>query len=181
MPNHNQPGFFATEAVPEEKKFHISTRFNSDYKWQTSPEIIGCLEVPSEPALLLDAKYIPRPVLSVSRDAFDYCLEIWEEWNLKDSFLQACEDAPKVTCCCGLLANDDATIQAMVPYLNKTWIREINQRLLRDNKGFKLDCYIWNWHNATGKAETNILLIRFYEYELGAAAAAAGREDTTFG
>ena len=31
--------------------------------------------------------------------------------------------------------------------------------------GFKIDCYVWNWHNATGKAETNILLIRFHEYD----------------
>jgi len=158
-------GFFETENVPQEKKFHISTRLNSDYKWKTSSNIIGCLEVPSEPELLLEAEYIKRPV-RLSQDAYDYCIEVWDEWNLKAEFLKACESVPKVTCCCGLIPNDDETIKDIVSHLNKGWIRSINQRLLRENKGFKLDLYIWNWHNATGKAETNILLIRFYEYDI---------------
>ena len=81
------------------------------------------------------------------------------------SFMKACADAPKVTCCCGYLLRDDDTIKEMVPALNEGWVRSINQRLLRENMGFKIDCYVWNWHNATGKAETNILLIRFHEYD----------------
>ena len=81
------------------------------------------------------------------------------------SFMKACADAPKVTCCCGYLLRDDDTIKEMVPALNEGWVRSINQRLLRENKGFKIDCFVWNWHNATGKAETNILLIRFHEHD----------------
>lgn len=27
---------------------------------------------------------------------------------------------------------------------------------------FKIDLFLWSWQNASGKAETNILLIRFF-------------------
>jgi hypothetical protein len=27
---------------------------------------------------------------------------------------------------------------------------------------FKIDFFLWNWQNASGKAETNIILVRFF-------------------
>jgi hypothetical protein len=37
---------------------------------------------------------------------------------------------------------------------------------------FKVDFFLWNWQNASGKAETNIILVRFFllaSYGLNAA------------
>lgn len=150
----------SSEDVPEHKNFHLSTRGNSEYKWRTSSNVIGCLEIPSEPDLLLAAEYRPRPVKD-HRDSFDKAMQVWLEWNLQDEFMEACEGLPKIMRCCGLLPNDDETIKSLVPDLNRGWIRVTNQRLQRETKGFRLDCFIWNWQNALGKAETNILLIRF--------------------
>jgi hypothetical protein len=148
---------------PADKKYAISTRLNSDYKWRTSADCLGCLEVPSEPDLLLDAEYTER-VVAGNEDAYEYCMEIWKAWNMRVEFIKACHNAPNVTGCCGLLRDDDATIRAIVPELNGGWVRHLNARLRRENMGFQIDCYIWNWHNAIGKAETNILLVRFFEY-----------------
>ena len=51
-----------------------------------NPDIIGCLEVVSEPQLLLEEEYIQKPV-GEFKEAFDHCIEVWEKWKLKDSFL----------------------------------------------------------------------------------------------
>ena len=50
-------------------------------------DIIGCLEVPSEPQLLLDEEYLQRPVTD-KEDAFERCLDVWEKLKLKDSFVK---------------------------------------------------------------------------------------------
>ena len=42
---------------------------------------------------------------------------------------------------------------------------------------FKVDAFLWNWQNASGKAETNIILIRFFlvaSYGLRAASRSGG-------
>jgi hypothetical protein len=66
-------------------------------------------------------------------------------------------------CCCGLIPDDDATIKDLIPVLNGGWIKNVNKRLSDGNAGFKLDVFLWQWHNVSGKSETNILLIRFFE------------------
>jgi len=97
------------------------------------------------------------------QEEFDKALQVWEEWNLRNQFIKAVEQIPKETCCCGLLNDDDSTIKALAPALNKGWIKHINKKLHAKQKGFKLDAFVWQWHNATGKSETNILLIRFFK------------------
>ena len=50
-------------------------------------------------------------------------------------------------------------------------------RLNRDS--FKIDIFLWNWQNASGKAETNIILVRFFvvaSYGLRAASKSGGFE-----
>ena len=42
---------------------------------------------------------------------------------------------------------------------------------------FKVDVFLWNWQNASGKAETNIILVRFFmvaSYGLRAASKSGG-------
>jgi hypothetical protein len=67
------------------------------------------------------------------------------------------------SCCCGLIPDDDATIKDLIPALNKGWIRKVNKQLAEGEKGFKLDVFLWQWSNVSGKSETNILLIRFFD------------------
>ena len=150
------------EEVPEGKKYMISTRENSEYKWQNDPHVIGALEVPSQPDLKVHDHYSSRCV-NGKEEAFDDAMEVWEDWKLKEEFVKACDNVPVATCCCGLIQNDDKTIKNLVPSLNNGWIKATNQKLAGENMGFKLDVFIWTWHNAVGKAETNILLIRFFK------------------
>ena len=150
---------FEQEEVPPGKKYMISTRNNSEYKWHAR-DVVGALEVSSEPELKLR---LPLTERVVKKELFERYLKVWKDWKLRDEFIQACENAPKETCCCGLVSDNDATIKKLVEALNDGWIKATNEKLVRHHKNFKLDAYNWNWHNATGKAETNILLIRFFE------------------
>lgn len=54
--------------------------------FSANPDIVGCLEVPSEPQLLLDEEYIQRPV--ADKESFERCLDVWEKLKLKDSFVK---------------------------------------------------------------------------------------------
>jgi hypothetical protein len=154
------PGF-EQEEVPDRKLFRgFSTRDNSDYKWQRARGIVGALEVYSQPYLNLQEALTPRHV-TAHTEVFQDALHKWEELKLRETFIEACDSLPRKKCCCGLLADDDATIKEFVPLLNENWIKLANKKLL--DAGFKVDCFLWNWQNASGKSETNILLIRFYE------------------
>jgi hypothetical protein len=151
------------EDCNKEGFFHLSTRQNSDHKWRTSPAIIGCLEVPSEPTLSFQANYVRRPVTLHATD-FGQALHVWHELKLRQEFMAACAGTASVhTCCFGLVSNDDATIRQLVPDLNRGWVRATNRRLQRLGHAFFIDCFVWNWQNALGKSETNILLIRFHK------------------
>jgi hypothetical protein len=151
-----------SEKVPKGKQYMISTRENSEYKWQNERGIIGALEVPSQPGLNLQEEYIQRTIEG-KKEAFAAALRVWEDWKLRDEFIRACENVPKETCCCGLVPDDDSTMKSMIPALNKGWMKAVNERLSKDGKDFHLDSFVWNWHNAVGKSETNVLMIRFYE------------------
>jgi hypothetical protein len=148
------------DVVPPNKRFLFSTRDNSDYKWQRARGVVGCLEVKSEPFLCTSALMRPRFVVG-KEQVFEHAMKCWEELNLRDSFIQACDLLPKETCCCGLMPDDDATIKEWAVQLNETWVKSTNKKLME--RGVKLECFHWNWQNASGKAETNIFLIRFYE------------------
>lgn len=153
---------FESENVPKNKKYMISTRGNSAYKWQTDPSIIGALEVPSEPRLNLHDEYTAWGVEG-KQDVFEEALHVWMERNLRDDFIRACENVPIETCCCGLLSDDDSTMKVLVPAVNNGWIKATNIKLAQSGHTFAIDTFIWTWHNATGKSETNILLVRFFQ------------------
>uniref|UniRef100_A0A7S2Y4E9 Uncharacterized protein n=1 Tax=Entomoneis paludosa TaxID=265537 RepID=A0A7S2Y4E9_9STRA len=150
------------EEVPSTKANMISTRDNSDYKWQQARGVIGALEVSSEPDLDLDGDLLPRYVDGMEQE-FDAALEIWNEEKLRKEFVKACKNVPMATFCCGMLPDQDEWIKNIHKSLTKGWVKATNQRFRTEQKDFFLDIYIWNWHNATGKSITNILLIRFYE------------------
>ncbi|GKY96365.1 hypothetical protein MPSEU_000596100 [Mayamaea pseudoterrestris] len=167
------------QKVPLDKHYHVSTRHNSQYKWQQHAHrnvvIVGALEVPSEPYLNIHAsQYFERRVeTEKSNDdqqhtdndqVFDHALENWKRLKLHQDFVSAAQSVPVETSCCGLVADDDATLRTLVPHLNETWIVTVNERLSRENAGFQLDVFLWNWSNVMGKSQTNILLIRFMRF-----------------
>jgi hypothetical protein len=84
------------EAVPASKKYMISTRENSEYKWQTDPTIVGALEIPSDPYFRLDGEYKSRPVHGKQQE-FDRALQVWESMDLRQEFQKAAEAGPKST------------------------------------------------------------------------------------
>ena len=155
----------STEILKEESKDVkkgglFNTRKNSDYKWQRARGVIGALEVKSDPRFQpkadLNKRKYPR-----REKAFTDALKLWDELKLRASFIEACEELPKEYCCCGLMISNDETVKESVKTLNGGWCPKVNERLLE--RGFKIDCFLWHWPNPSGKAETNILLIRFFE------------------
>lgn len=150
------------EEVPANKQNMISTRDNSEYKWQQARGVIGALEVPSVPVLEFDAEYTPRYVPR-KEVLFDAALEVWHEEKLKAEFIKACKNVPPASFCCGLLPDQDQWMKNIIKSLNKGFIKATNQRFRAERKDVYLDIFNWNWHNATGKSTTNILLIRFFE------------------
>jgi hypothetical protein len=138
----------------------ISDRDNCDFKWQRARGVVGALEVNCEPDFNYRDELIPR--YTPNREGvFDVALSNWNQLKLRDSFVQACNSLPVSTCCCGFLNDSDGTIRDFVLLLNEGWVKSANKQLL--GSGVKIDIFLWNWQNASGKAETNILLIRFYE------------------
>ena len=84
------------ETVPANKRYMISTRENSEFKWQNDPTLLGALEVPSDPYFRLDGEYSSRPVAG-KEGPFDKALEVWEQMNLRQEFQKAAETGPKST------------------------------------------------------------------------------------
>jgi hypothetical protein len=151
---------FETEDVPSEKMFRSSTRENSDYKWK-STGVIGAFEVFSQPELNLSEPL--KPMLSKMQytEKWEEAQQLWESLNLRKSFVQAAEDIPVETCCCGMITDQNETLKSMIPQLNETWVKSVNKRL--EKKEFYADVYLWSWNNISGQGTTNILLIRIHE------------------
>jgi hypothetical protein len=84
------------EPVPANKRYMISTRENSEYKWQNDDSLLGALEVPSDPYFRLDGEYNERPVVG-KEGSFGKALEVWEQMNLRKEFQKAAENGPKST------------------------------------------------------------------------------------
>eukprot|EP00527_Entomoneis_sp_CCMP2396_P000947 CAMPEP_0198141634 /NCGR_PEP_ID=MMETSP1443-20131203/4612_1 /TAXON_ID=186043 /ORGANISM="Entomoneis sp., Strain CCMP2396" /LENGTH=185 /DNA_ID=CAMNT_0043804441 /DNA_START=322 /DNA_END=879 /DNA_ORIENTATION=- len=150
------------EEVPPGKQNMISTRENSDYKWQQTRGVIGALEIPSVPDLVLEGEYTPRYV-DRKEPVFEEALDLWHARKLRAEFLKACNNVPLASFCCGMLPDQDQWIKNIVKSLNKGWIKAINQKLKSERRDVYLDVYLWSWHNATGKSTTSILLVRFFE------------------
>ena len=62
---------------------------------------------------------------------------------------------------CFSLRDDVKMTCDLVPYLNEHWDPTVNNKFRK--KGLFVDAFLWSWSNISGKATTDILLIRFYE------------------
>jgi hypothetical protein len=151
---------FESEDVPDDKMFRVSTRANSDYKWQTEG-VVGAFEVSSQPGLDLTAPFSTMLGKGSCEAKWREAQKIWKSMNLRDSFVEAAQGIPVETCCCGLITDDKATMEEMVPRLNETWAKSVNEKL--EEKGFFLDIHLWTWSNISGQSTTDILLIRVHE------------------
>lgn len=159
MPKHGE-GVFERADVPDDKDLRASTRDNSEYKWKAKG-CVGALEVRSEPDMDLHAKMKEHNKSVITEEAFREALAAFDELGLRKSFIEAAEGVPVVTCCFGIIQDDHKTIKRIVPALNDTWVKEANSKL--EEKGFKLDCYIWSWSNISGASESTVLMIRFFQ------------------
>ena len=142
---------------------HIfATKENSAMKWQRARCVVGALEVHSEPFLRFREDLIPHAVKGQDV-AFQEALQAWEDLKLRNDFIKACEKLPAEECCCGFMNDHDATKRRFVKLLNEEWCKQVNKKLLKNNRGVKVDVFLWHWQNASGKSETNIIMIRFFE------------------
>jgi hypothetical protein len=153
-------GKFETEDVPANKDFHASTRDNSKNKW-CNGSVVGCFEVASEPDLDYKEELVPMSGEPEDREAFLRAQQAWDSLKLGDTFVSACDCAPKEYGCCGLVPDLEETKKSLVTYLNKTWVKHANEQLESSNN--KVDVFLWVWHNISGKSETRIILIRFHD------------------
>jgi hypothetical protein len=141
------------------RDLRFSTKENSEFKWKKDKTVVGALEVRCEPVLDFRAKLKEKKVLRMD-DAFRECLKLWKEFDLNKSFVEACESIPPTTTCCGLTTSQEDTIKKLVPLLNKGWAKSVNEKI--QDKGYKINCFVWSWTHPLGKAETVILLVRFH-------------------
>lgn len=110
----------------------FSSRHNSYYKWhQGYTNMLGALEIPSEPNLAVRLEHRRRP-LQGKESAFMECMAIWDRLQLQTTLIQACESRPVETCCCGTFTDHDQTIRKLVPYLNTGWVEKTNERLKKE-------------------------------------------------
>ena len=147
----------------KEKDAIFANRTNSDFKWQRSKAVVGALEVKSEPEFRPRADMVPRYKENMV-ETFQEALQAWEDLKLKQSFVRTCEAFEAEACCCGMIHDVDASVKEYVKLLNDKWVKEANRKL--QPRGVKIDIFLWNWQNASGKAETNIMLIRFFQLSI---------------
>lgn len=153
-------GKFETEDVPANKNFRVSTRENSKQKW-CNGSVVGSFQVASEPDLDYKEELVPLSGEAEDREAFLRAQQAWVTLKLRDTFLSACDSAPKEYCCCGLVPDLAETKKSLVECLNKTWVKHANEQLEYSN--IKVDAFLWIWHNLSGESETQIILIRFHD------------------
>ena len=144
--------------VKRGRNLRFSTRENSAFKWKENKSVVGALEVKSEPILDIKADMKKKKVLTME-DEFKQALKLWNDKNLREEFIKACEAIPPVLGCCGLATDYDETIIEIVKTLNKGWLVKVNKEIAE--QGYKIDAFEWSWTNPSGKAKTVILLIRF--------------------
>eukprot|EP00934_Nitzschia_sp_Nitz4_P005402 Nitzschia sp. Nitz4//scaffold28_size193895//93482//94234//NITZ4_001657-RA/size193895-processed-gene-0.265-mRNA-1//-1//CDS//3329545958//5392//frame0 len=153
----------ASTAESEASHSHLFERKdNVGYKWQRARDVVGALEVVSEPEVRVREPMQKHEVHGRERTFHD-ALKAWETLKLREDFIKACDKLPAQMCCCGFMRDQDATKRDYVQRLNEGWVKHVNKELMKEGKGIKLDVFLWNWQNASGKAETNIVLIRFFE------------------
>ncbi|KAG7357807.1 hypothetical protein IV203_014394 [Nitzschia inconspicua] len=164
MEETNRPLGKSGRDEPPSRKLHFSSRENSEFKWKHDKTVIGALEVPSEPVLHLTGHYKEHSVMGYEED-WQKCLQLWKDFNLKESFVKAFEGLSVETKCCGLITDMDSTIKHHVPILNHGWAKQVNDELL-SKEGYRISLFVWSWSNPTGKAETVIPMIRFHSLHI---------------
>jgi hypothetical protein len=123
------------------------------------------LEVKSEPHL--DIREELQPHLVKGREkVLHLAVKAWEDLKLRQDFIKAVKQLPTETCCCGFMSDDDATKRNYVELLNNDWCKRASKKLNQAGHAFKVDTFLWNWQNASGKSESNIIMIRFFELSL---------------
>mmetsp|Transcript_17240 Transcript_17240/g.49413 ORF Transcript_17240/g.49413 Transcript_17240/m.49413 type:complete len:177 (-) Transcript_17240:1018-1548(-) len=150
--------------VPKDKKWHASTRENSQDKWKTDKrrgDTVGALEARSEPTLDVHEPLTPLIGSENDQGRWQRAQDAWKTEGLRKKLVEASENCPVESCCCGLIPDEEKRIKDMVPYLNRHFVPVANEALKKH--GFEIDAFLWWWHNLQGKSETTILLIRFYE------------------
>jgi hypothetical protein len=142
--------------------------------------VIGAYEVPTEPALDLHAPLQAlsvegKPEDSAREERWKEAQELWHDLKLRQSFVEAADGVPVETCCCGLCTDDTETLKKLIPHLNDTWCKHVNEKLLKQHN-LRVDCFLWHWTNISGSTETRVLLIRFHD-EGASGKMTATRED----
>ena len=147
---------------PHGRDLRFSNKENSDWKWKHDETVIGALEVTNDPVFDLHAPMKKRPVARCVDD-FNACVKIWDETNVRESFIKAFESIAPATKCCGLIRDDDTTIKHNIPIMNKKWTKAINDKPEWKNTDYYISLFVWKWSNPTGKAETVIPMVRFHK------------------
>lgn len=140
----------------------FASKSNSAFKWQRARGVIGALEVNSEPYLRVRDELDPH-LVEGKEDIFHAAVQAWEDLKLGKDFIKAVENLPGEKCCCGFMSDAEASKRNYVYLLNEGWCKQASKKLNKAGHAIKVDTFIWNWQNASGKAETNIILIRFFE------------------
>lgn len=137
----------------------FSNRTNSDFRWKQDKSVVGALEVPQE--LQIDFRSrLREQVVAKKEDQFEECLELWQHFKMRKSFVEACAGVPAATQCCGLINDQQQHTKDIAEQLNRGWVKSMNKKI-RD-RGYKISCFVWTWNNPSGKATTTVLLVRFH-------------------
>jgi hypothetical protein len=120
-----------------EREAIFANRDNSDFKWQRSKYVVGALVVQSEPVFNPREDMIPR-YKDGCNDTFAQALQEWDDTKLRQAFIDACDDLPAESCCCGLIHDEDASIKGYVKLLNEKWVKNIANKKLQP-RGFKIE------------------------------------------
>lgn len=142
------------------RTMRISTRENAAFKWKSDKSVIGALEVQSTTSLDLRAKLIEHTIITVVEE-FEECFCIWKNNKLHKSFVEAVNNIPPETQCCGLINDQGDTIRKLVPLLNQGWAKKVSDDYFIV-KGYRITCFAWAWSNVSGATENVRLLIRFH-------------------
>jgi hypothetical protein len=118
------------EEEPVEKFTAFANRDNSDFKWQRARNVLGVLEIASEP--ILKPRDLMKPRHNKGQEEmFKEALVVWEKEKLRPELITALETLPIETCCCGLFRDHEETKKELVKLLNDKWAKHANKKLAR--------------------------------------------------
>ena len=113
---------------PEQKFTAFANRDNSDFKWQRARNVIGVLEIKSEPVLKPRDEMKPR-LMKGRESLFEEALRAWDAEKLRHDLINALENLPVETCCCGFMKDNDSTKKEIVKLLKIHWVKKASKQL----------------------------------------------------